>query len=198
MTPYNPLVRFQEAMVPGLLQMGNKYLVSQTFDRGESEREKNRQPLLLTDYESLAEAKDHCNTLQLDPWAAVIYLENDRHLAKLRQMLGPDSAYRLFAAFVEDKKKINLRNERVLTEAVRAYIREETQWSPSRGESIRAILELSLGELMLRLAHGGEVLKERLSAFEAKIGIVCATTSPSRPPSELYRITFQNSLSTPK
>jgi len=199
MTPYNPLVRFQKEMIPGFLRMEHPYLVSQSYYRGESVLARSKQPLLLTDYGSLNAAKDHVGSVKPhDQWAALIHLENPVHVGKLEEMASDTSGYHLFAAFVNDKKEVNARNDRFLTEAVRIYISEETDWAPGRGETIRATLELNLGELFLRVAYEGQILKEKLNIFEQKISAACATTYLSRPVSEAYRIIFQSSLLTLK
>jgi hypothetical protein len=197
MTPYNPLVRFQKEMIPGFLRMGRPYLVAQTFLRGESPLDREKQPLLLTDCDNLNAAKDHLGSIrQGDPWAAIIHLDSPVHLAKLEEMSGPGSTYLLYAAFVKDKKSVNVRNDKYLAEAVRLYISQETAWTPGRGETVRPTLELNLGHLFLRIAYNGEILKEKLNIFEQKLSTACVTTYPLRHPSEPYRIIFQNLLST--
>jgi hypothetical protein len=197
MRPYNPLVNFQKEMIPGFRRMERPWLVSQNYFRGENPLDPDKQPLLLTDYGSLNEAKDHLNSVKAkDKWAALIHLENPAHVSKLEEMASMDSAYRLFVAFVKDKKEVNVRSDRFLAEAVRIYINQETSWTPGRGEQVRATLELNLGELFLRIVYGGQVLKEKLNIFEQKLSTACVTTSPSRPVSEPYRITFQSSLPT--
>jgi len=197
MNPYNPLVRFQKEMIPGFLRMEHPYLVSQSYSRGENMLDPEKQPLLLTDYGTLNAAKDHVGSVKpKDKWAALIHLENPVHLAKLEEMSAPGSAYLLYVAFVQDKKEVNVRNDRFLAEAVRLYISQETSWAPGRGETIRVNLELNLGELFLRIGFERQVLKEKLSIFEQKLSTACVTISPSRQVSEAYKITFQSSLST--
>jgi hypothetical protein len=194
--PFNPLVPFVQEMIPGFIRMEHRYLVAQTYFRGKNPLDLEKHPLLLSDYAALPAAKDHHTALQGDQWAAIIDLENPPHRAKLEEMASPGSPYLLFVAFVRDKKRVNARNDRYLAEAVKQYISRQTAWSPGRGETVRPVLELQYGELFLRLAYAGEIVKEKLSIFEQIIDKACVTTYPSPPPSEPYRITFQNSLST--
>ena len=198
MTPFNPLVRFQKAMIPGLLRMGNIYLVSQTYNRGQNAFDDTIQPLLLTDYDRLDAAKDHLQALSNDKWAAIIHLDNQTHRAKLEEMAGSDGRYLLYAAFVKDVKQVNVRNNKYLSEAVRQYINKHTSWTPGGGDTIRPVLELKFGELFLRIGYSGQVVKEKLTIFENIISTACVTTYPLRPVSEQFRITFQNSLPIPK
>jgi len=198
MTAFNPLVKFQKAMIPGLLRMGNIYLVTQTYNRGENAFDDTIQPLLLTDYDRLDAAKDHLQSLSNDKWAAIIHLENPTHRAKLEEMAGSSERYLLYAAFVRDAKQINVRNDKYLAEAVRQYITRHTSWTPGSGETIRPVLELKFGELFLRISYSGQVIKEKLTVFENIISTACVTTYPLRPVSEQFRITFQSSLSTLK
>jgi hypothetical protein len=194
--PYNPLERFQPAMIPGFIKMGHPFLVAQYYPRGAHTLEPTKHPLLLMDYASAAVARDHVGSIPPDPWAACIHLENPVHRATLEEMAAADRPYLLYVSFVRDKASVNVRNDRYLAEAVRQYISQETAWSPELGDVIRPVLELNLGELFLRIAYHGQVLKEKLSVFEQKISGTCVTTSPLPPPSEPYRIIFQSSLST--
>jgi hypothetical protein len=192
---FNPLVRFQSAMIPALLKMNRPYLLSQAYRRGENPFDPVRQPLLLTDYDRFNAAKDHLEMIKADSRAAIIHLDKSAHRTKLEEMAGPESDYLLYAAFAKDPKQLNIRNDRVLTEAVRLYIAQETNWQPGRGETIRPVLELNQGELFLKIAYNSEIIKERLSIFEEKFTNACATISPLQPPSGPLPIIFRNSLS---
>ncbi len=180
-------------MIPGFLTMNHPFLVAQSYPRGANRlAETPQQALLLCDYESEGTAKAHLGGIQQDKWAAIINLNHQPHREKLVEMARPDSAYLLFVAFVSDAKKVNLRNNLQLTEAVRLYIKGQTNWQPGRNDTIRPNLELVFGELFVRLAYQGQVIKERLAVIEKLIDI-CVTTSPSPPVSDSYRITFQDS-----
>lgn len=198
MKPFNPFVQFDARMVAGFVRMERTYLVAQSYPRGANPFKEDKYPILLSDYSEISQAKDHLNMLPGDNFAAIIHLDNSKHRAKLEEMAAPGSLYLLYVAFARDKKALNTRNDRFLSEAVRLYIAQETNWNPTRGEMIRPVLELNQGELFLKIAYNGEVLKERLSIFEQKLDGPCVTTLALQPPSEPLQITFQNSLLTLK
>lgn len=190
---YNPLVRFSLKMIPGFQEMKVRYLVSQTYERGAtSSNGAEKQPLLLTDYCGLEEARKHCNQLEGDAWAAIIDLQQAAHLQKLQQMAEADSPYLLYCAFIGDAAKVNARNTEQLKEAVRMFIDKETDWKPGREDVVQANLELSLGQLLLAFRYKTRKITTSLHTIEKIIGS-CVTTFHSQPVSESYRITFQAS-----
>jgi len=192
MSMYNPLERFAVQMIAGFREMKHPYLVAQSYPRGHNPLSKGQQPLLLCDYETDGVARAHLGGIKQDKWAAIIDLEKEAHRNKLTEMAQPDYPYLLYVAFVSDAKKVNLRNNAALTEAVREYIRSRTNWQPDRSDTLRPNLELVFGELFVRLSYRNQVIKERLDIFE-KIISPCVTTSPSLPVSDSYRIIFQDS-----
>jgi len=192
MSIYNPLERFSVQMIPGFREMKHPYLVAQSYPRGANPLSKSHQPLLLCDYESDGIARAHLGGIKQDKWAAIIDLEKEAHRNKLTEMARADSSYLLYVALVSDAKKVNLRNNSALTEAVWEYIRRQTNWQPGRSGTLRPNLELVFGELFVRLSYKNQVIKERLDVFE-KMVFPCVTTSPSQPVSDSYRIIFQDS-----
>ncbi|HWB27574.1 MAG TPA: hypothetical protein VG738_18990 [Chitinophagaceae bacterium] len=193
MRPFNPLIPFIPKLIPALEGIGQRYLVAQTYTRGENPFEETKQPLLLCDYDNLNKAKDHRQAIEGDKWAAIIDLQHGPHRLKLEEMTRADSAYVLYAAFVKDKKQTNARTDKYLAESVRQYISRETAWSPSRGEKVDAILELQYGKLYLQLKYAGERVKQNLSVFEELLR-TAAVAAPARTPPEEYRIIFQTAL----
>lgn len=191
---YNPLERFAVQMLPGFLAMEVRYFVSQTYKRGEQTLVAlDKQPLLLTDYKDVQDALLHYMAVkEQDQWAAVIDLKNPVHINKLERMAEDESAYLLYVAFIRDAEKVNIRNDKVLKEAVRHFIGTDTTWKPANKETVVARMELIRGVLMLTLQYDRDRVSIELTAIEQRIAS-CATTFHSRPVSESYRIIFQDS-----
>lgn len=191
--PYNPLERFIVSMIPFYLDMKHPFLVTQSYPRGNNLlAEKPLTSILLCDYASEGSAKAHLGGIKSDKWAAIIDLEKEAHRNKLIDMARPDSAYLLYVAFVSDIKKTDLRSHPSLTKAIRCYISTQTDWQPTRNDTIKPNLELIFGELFVRLSYKGQVIKERLEVVE-QIQSACVTTSPLPPASGSFPIIFQDS-----
>src|SRR5579859_657830 len=158
---FNPLVQFEMRMITAFVGHGDRYLVSQSFERGRNPLNEQKIPLLLSHYSSLSAAKNHRLILKEDKWAAIIDLGNGGHREKLLEMALATSRYLLYVTFMKDSK-IPARMDRFLGEGVRRYVLQQTNWSPMGGETVRFNIELKYGEFFLQLKFCGEVVKEKL------------------------------------
>ncbi|BAV06622.1 hypothetical protein SAMN05421788_107282 [Filimonas lacunae] len=188
---YNPLTKFKTDMLPGFANMKVRYLVAQQYYRGKLPSTEQL-PLLLTDYPDLVQASTHYQNIKVtDKWAAIIDLQNPKHLAKLAEMCQPYSEYVLYAAFTDDPNKVNLKNDKRIANAAKSYIDSETNWKPTASATVKAQLELQFGELFVTFRLGGQQAQTRLSALETTKP--CVTTSALPATYDTYKITFQAS-----
>lgn len=163
---FNPLSAFRIDMLPGFATMQVRYLVAQEYCRGKMAAGE-RLPLLLTDYQHLPDADIHYQKIRpADKWAAMIDLENIKHRDKLREMCQPDSVYMLFAAFIDHPAKAELKHNKKIVSACRYFIDTETDWRPKKEDTIKAILGLHQGELMMTFQLGRKQSQTTLMALE--------------------------------
>jgi len=64
---------------------------------------------------------------------------------KLTEMAQPESDYLLYVAFTDDKRKINVKQNRQLTNAARYLIDTQSGWQPKGSSTVKGLLELRMG-----------------------------------------------------
>lgn len=186
---YNPLVKFRPEMLPGFADKKVRYLVAQQYYRGKLPNSE-KLPLLLTDYQDLAQASRHLqNITATDKWAAIIDLQNPKHISKLSEMCLPYSEYTLYAAFTDTATATGLQNNQRLKNAAKTYIDSQTNWRPGSSATVQAILELQYGELFVTFKLGQQRKQERLTTLETTRS--SPTGYPMLPAYDGYRIHFQ-------
>lgn len=190
---YHPFAQFNPAMLAGFAAMNARYLVAQSYARG-TKKGSEKIPLLLTDYTDLAKAEEHCNSIKPgDKWAAIMYLEEKKHLKKLLEMSSDGSQYLLYVAFEDEKRAVNLNKNRRMVAAARYYIDTHAPRRPGGSDKVNGIINLHHGELYVHFTWGDHKLSTLLSALEG----ASMPQTPAVPQSiaDTYRLTFQsNSL----
>ena len=139
------------------------YLVSQTL-RNVADDPEGKINILMCDYDDKGLAMIHQKSVLQDKFAALIDLNDEKHFQTVQAMLKPDSKYRVYCAFTEDKqieKTVLKRYEA----NIRNYIRK-AGWKPERGAHLYPHLELVFGELFVTLKYGAEKRKFRLEELE--------------------------------
>src|ERR1700712_514709 len=104
-----PFELFRPHYLPRLIELGRRYLVSQTYHRIknlDTDPLTSQTNLLFSDYAELGEAKLHVNAVKTDRYAAIIDLKNPAHLKKIQEMLLAGSGYRMFFAVVRSAKEL--------------------------------------------------------------------------------------------
>lgn len=92
--PLQPFEDFRPLYLSRLIQLGRRYIVSQTYCRAqdpETDGCSSRVSLLFSDYAERGEAKLHLNAVKTDRYATIIDLHNPAHLKKIREMLEAGS-----------------------------------------------------------------------------------------------------------
>ena len=164
-----PFEEFKPSYIQRLIQLGRRYLVSQTYYRMkemDSDSVSSRINLLFSDYVELGEARLHLNAVKKDRYAAIIDLKHPAHLNKIREMLMEGSGYRMFFAVVRSAKELeNLVNNRY-KERLKQYVEKQTNWRISRDAIVKPTIQLSFGEIFIILKHGNQHIRIKFEEFE--------------------------------
>ncbi len=163
-----PFERFKLIHLAKLQDLKHRYLVSQSYQRAfDHLEEADKVDVLLTDYKDHGLAKTHFNAVKHDKYGAVLDLENEKHLSKLKEMMGQHSTYRLFWAVVKSAKDLEHTINKVYKEQMRAYINVKTNWQPKGGSMLYPTIQLTFGELFIILKHGSQTLRIKFEEIEA-------------------------------
>jgi hypothetical protein len=164
-----PFEDFKPAYVSRLLELGRRYLVSQTYNRMkemDADPISSRINLLFSDYVELGEARLHLNAVKKDRYAAIIDLKNQVHLNKIREMLLTGSGYRLFFAVVRSAKELeNLVNKKY-KDKLKQYVEKQTNWRISHDTLVKPTIQLSFGEIYIILKHGNQHIRIKFEEIE--------------------------------
>jgi|HubBroStandDraft_3_1064219.scaffolds.fasta_scaffold20112_4 hypothetical protein len=164
-----PFEEFKPAYIHRLIQLGRRYLVSQTYYRMkelDADPERSRINLLLSDYVERGEANLHLNAVKKDRYAAIIDLQHPPHLNRIREMLMEGSGYRIFFAVVRSAKELeNLVNNRY-REKLKQYVEKQTNWRISRDAIVKPTIQLSFGEIFIILKHGNQHIRIKFEEIE--------------------------------
>jgi hypothetical protein len=168
-----PFEDFRPKYIPRLLELGRRYLVSQTYFRIrelEIDSTSSRVNLLLSDYVELGEARLHMNAVKKDRYAAIIDLKNPAHLKKIQEMLMAGSPYRIFFAVVRSAKELeNLVNKKY-KDKLKQYVDKQTNWRISHDAVVKPTIQLSFGELFIIMKHGNERIRIKFEEIEESRG----------------------------
>jgi hypothetical protein len=164
-----PFEEFKPAYLHRLIQLGRRWLVSQTYCRVkeiDTDPFSSRVNLLFSDYAELGEAKLHVNAVKNDRYAAIIDLKNPAHLKKIQDMLLAGSGYRLFFAVVRSARELENLVNRKYKEKLKEYIDKQTNWRISRDTIVKPTIQLSFGELYIILKHGSQQIRIKFEEIE--------------------------------
>jgi|SRR5450432_1886565 hypothetical protein len=168
-----PFEDFRPNYIPRLLELGRRYLVSQTYYRIrelETDSTSSRVNLLLSDYVELGEARLHMNAVKKDSYAAIIDLKNPAHLKKIQEMLMAGSRYRIFFAVVRSAKELeNLVNKKY-KDKLKQYVDKQTNWRISHDAVVKPTIQLSFGELFIIMKHGNQRIRIKFEEIEESRG----------------------------
>jgi len=169
-----PFEDFRPNYIPRLLELGRRYLVSQTYYRIrelETDSTSSRVNLLLSDYVELGEARLHMNAVKKDGYAAIIDLKNPAHLKKIQEMLMAGSRYRIFFAVVRSAKELeNLVNKKY-KDKLKQYVDKQTNWRISHDAVVKPTIQLSFGELFIIMKHGNQRIRIKFEEIEESRGV---------------------------
>lgn len=150
-----------------LRQLKKRYLVSQTYKRAVDHfSDEVKTDILLTDYDDLGQAKIHLNAVKTDKYAALLDLENPKHWAKLEEMLGEGSKYRVFWAVVRNAKDLENAVNAKYKDHMCRYITKNTYWRIKGDQTLHPSLQISFGELFILLKFGSQTIRVKFEEIE--------------------------------
>ena len=162
-----PFEVFRPLYLKKLFELKKTYLVSQSYKRTVDHfAEKQKNAILLSDYSDLGQAKIHLNAVKNDKYAAILDLTNEKHLAKLNEMLKEESGYRLYWAVVKSAKELQERINKVYKDNMKRYIEKKTSWRIGRDTTLYPSVQVTFGEVFITLKYGSETLRLKFEEIE--------------------------------
>jgi hypothetical protein len=164
-----PFELFRPHYLPRLIELGRRYLVSQTYHRikdMDADPLSSQINLLFSDYAELGEAKLHVNAVKTDRYAAIIDLNNPVHIKKIQEMLLTGSGYRMFFAVVRSAKELESYVNKHYKDKLKKWVEKQTNWRISHDAIVKPTIQLSFGELFIILKHGNQVVRVKFEDVE--------------------------------
>lgn len=159
---------FQERYIERLRLLNKTWLVSQTYNTTDETANSLRKTLiLLTDYDDKGLAAVHKAAIKSDPFASIIDLHNSKHLAKVREMLQPESSYSLYWAVVQDRERFRKRLDHRYKDNIRRYLLKNTDWRIGADEILRPKVQMIFGELFMILKWRRQELRIKFAEIES-------------------------------
>ena len=163
---FNPFVRFMPELIDAFRLRGERYLVSQTFRPGIDMFTEGRQVLMFCNYSDKGFAQIHLQAVRADRFAAIIDLETEKHLCKVREMLAAGSPYLVFSNLVRDQQSLQELLDKSYAVKLRRYIDRHTTWRISGSGSLRPKLQLIFGELFVVVRFQTQHLRVKFEDIE--------------------------------
>lgn len=164
-----PFEEFKPGYTNRLIQLGRRWLVSQTYIRArgmDNDPFSSRINLLFSDYVELGEARLHLNAVRNDRYAAIIDLKKTAHLNKIQDMLSAGSGYRIFFAVIRSAKDLENEINKNYREKLKYWIEKNTNWRISQDTVVKPTVQLSFGELYIILKQGGQHIRIKFEDIE--------------------------------
>ena len=171
---YNPFLRFDPRFVGLFKAKGFRYFVSQSYPRGAHLfQDDSKNCVLLSHYNDKGLAELHYNAVgqkddngvKKDKYAALIDLENPEHYKTVVGMCEPDSKYRVFSALTNDAPSIKKATDKIFKDNIENYLRKRN-WRIARNETFSPDMEITFGELYIRMKYGKESVRIKLEELE--------------------------------
>ncbi len=162
-----PFELFEPKYIKQLIRLRKMYLVSQSYPSHKDHfEEEQKTGILLSDYDDAGLAGVHLAAVKEDTHASIIHLANEKHLAKLTEMLSPLSRYTLYWAVVKDQQALKKRVDVNYKDQIRRYISKNTIWRIAGSETFRPQLQVIFGILFVTLKHGAQQIRIKFEDLE--------------------------------
>lgn len=162
-----PFELFKPLYINRLLALKKFYLVSQTYNAGYDHFSNDQKTgLLVTDYDDIGLAKIHLAAVKHDRYSAVLNLEKEGHLLKLKEMLDENSRYRVFWAVVASNEQLKKKVDAKYRDHIRRYVEKNTNWRIGADERIRPQIQVIFGEIFVTLKRGSQELRIKFTEIQ--------------------------------
>lgn len=166
-TMFNPLEKFDNRLIGAFRNKGERYLVSQTYQKGiDRFWEPDNESILLTHYSDPERAAFHLNMIGADKYKAIIDLEKEKHRCRVISILQPASGFVVYCSLIGDKKRVEKRANHTYKANIYRYIRRYTSWVIQPHEVLEPHLKLLHGEFLVSIERFGEQIQMKLTDLE--------------------------------
>lgn len=164
---FQPFELFKPLYLKRLIDLKKIYIVTQSYNIGFDHFDKvPKTGILLTDYDDIGLANIHKAAVEVDKYAAVINLTNEKHVKKLEEMLAEESEYKLYWSVVKELGRIKKSIDLKYKDNMRRYIQKNTTWRMGGDEHINPQLSVIFGELFIHLKRGAQELRVKFEEIE--------------------------------
>jgi hypothetical protein len=160
---FNPFAIFEPHFLSGFRQKGVQAFVQQTYDRGKIPLDP-RPAYLLTHFNRLDWAREHYDVLQHDANRKVFVLELPSDLQALKTALTSKSALYYTILTMKDA---NGKAKKALAKQISSFIKQNTNWQPSDYKEISLDLEVTFGDIFVKLFYNNQQVKEKLDRLDS-------------------------------
>lgn len=160
-----PFVKFEKIHLQKVIELGNKYLVSQSYGRVDHFMDQGHIYILLTDYNDLGLAHIHHKAVRTDRFGAIIHLDKPAHLLKINEMLNGNE-YALYWSVVPSTADLKKRLHTSYKNKIRKYLMQKTSWQVGKDEQVRSQMQVIFGELFLILKWRNQRLRIKFAEIE--------------------------------
>ena len=101
-----------------------------------------------------------------DPYAAIIDLEKEKHLSKVKEMLAPGLPYLIFSNLVRDDQVLDEILNKHYAARLRRYIERHTTWRIQMNGQLRPRVQLIFGELFVVVRFQSQQLRVKFADIE--------------------------------
>ena len=161
-----PFEIFKPVYLEKLIRLKKIYLVSQSYARGFNHfAEAHKIDILVSDYDDLQYAKIHYQAIKHDKYASIIYLENDTHKSKFKEMITGEK-YQVYWAIVTSKDALQKTLDFRYKDNIKRYIQKFTTWRIGSDTTITPKFEVTYGEIYLVIRHSSQTLRIKFEDIE--------------------------------
>lgn len=163
-----PFELFSEQHLNTVMEDKPCYLVTQSYRRGfDHFGDHEKKDILVTDYTDHGLTKIHYNAVRTDQFAALLDMQKEQHVNKIKELLQPDTKYNLFWAVVRSRKELEERINRRYRLNMWNYAKNVKNWNIEKDSKLRPTVEVTFGELFIVLKHGSQRLRIKFEEIEA-------------------------------
>lgn len=162
---FNPCYPFTSELLESMVQKEVVHFVRSTFKRGvEKNNLQFKGSFLISHYHDPAEAERHFNAIRHDANRFHYDARIPEQLEKLRIAATQPEGYKIYSRIMVPgiEKKVTA----LFKENTKRYLYKNTNWDLKGKVTITPFLYFQLGELFVRMSHGGDEIKIKFEDLE--------------------------------
>ncbi|MEO6315952.1 MAG: hypothetical protein ABIU63_16870 [Chitinophagaceae bacterium] len=164
---FQPFIPFKLEHLETLPSLNKRYIISQSYERANDHfSEEKKIGIIFSTPNDLGLAKIHLNAVRHDKYAAILDLENPRHVEKIKEMLASESQYKVFWSIFNKKDELEKRLDLHYGNHIQRYIKNNTTWAISRDIGFNPKFHVIFAELFVLLKYGSQTLRVKFEDIE--------------------------------